>query len=201
MTRDQQRDEEVPAIPGDLELYDLESYLFGTVNPRFHRDGSISAFDLMCIVSWKANRAKSRVAARLLGFGHPTLEDAARALTAAVFAAPTPEARLRTMAKDWGFRLPMATAILTVLYPNEFTVCDVRVAEVVGVTVPEPAVDFAKTWAAYCAFRDAVEREAPANLSLCDKDRFLWARSFREQMERDIEAWDERANEGRQKGE
>ncbi|MBE0618934.1 MAG: hypothetical protein IH608_13580, partial [Proteobacteria bacterium] len=173
----------------DLELYDLEAYLFGSVNPRFHRDGSIGAFDLMCIVSWKANRAKSRVAARLLGLGHPTLEDAARALTSAVSAAPNSEARLRTVVRDWGFRLPTATAILAVLYPDEFTVCDVRVAGVVGARVPEPAADFSKTWAGYLAFRDAVERAAPAHLSLRDKDRFLWARSFREQMEKDITAW------------
>ena len=49
-----------------LRLYDLERYLFKAVNPTFQRDGRLTAFDFFCIVVWKANRAKSKVALRLL---------------------------------------------------------------------------------------------------------------------------------------
>lgn len=34
--------------------------------------------------------------------------------------------------KNRGFRLPMASAIATVLYPNDFTVYDIRVCEMLG---------------------------------------------------------------------
>jgi hypothetical protein len=40
--------------------------------------------------------------------------------------------KLRYLLADWGFRLPMATAILTVLYPEEFTVYDTRVCALLG---------------------------------------------------------------------
>ena len=35
--------------------------------------------------------------------------------------------RMRILIEDWAFRLPMASSILTVLYPNSYTVYDVRV--------------------------------------------------------------------------
>ena len=47
---------------GYLEYYNLNDYLFGTVNKRFHENGSIGSFDFFCIVIWKANRAKSKIA-------------------------------------------------------------------------------------------------------------------------------------------
>ena len=34
---------------------------------------------------------------------------------------------MRILIEDWAFRLPMASAILTVLYPDSFTVYDIRV--------------------------------------------------------------------------
>ena len=49
-----------------LAYYDLEAYLFGTVGPRFLNDGRLNAFDFFSIVIWKANRAKSKIARRLL---------------------------------------------------------------------------------------------------------------------------------------
>jgi len=49
-----------------LRYYDLEAYLFEDVHKRFKTEGSIGAFDFFSIVIWKANRAKSRIAKRLL---------------------------------------------------------------------------------------------------------------------------------------
>ena len=49
-----------------LQYYDLESYLFDTVSQRFHKEGRLNAFDLFSIIVWKAERAKSRLAHRLI---------------------------------------------------------------------------------------------------------------------------------------
>lgn len=49
-----------------LRYYDLEAYLFEDVRKRFQKEGVLSAFDFFSIVIWKANRAKSKVAHRLL---------------------------------------------------------------------------------------------------------------------------------------
>jgi hypothetical protein len=46
--------------------YDLEQYLFRDVNSHFRDNRKLDAFDFFCIVIWKANRAKSRVASLLL---------------------------------------------------------------------------------------------------------------------------------------
>ncbi len=49
-----------------LKLYDLEKYLFDVVRSNFERDRRLSAFDFFCIIIWKANRAKSKIAKKLL---------------------------------------------------------------------------------------------------------------------------------------
>src|SRR5205814_3432596 len=109
--------------------YDLESYLFETVSRRFASEHTLSSFDFFCIVIWKANRAKSRIARRLLAHGHHDLETAVHALLGETAAAPSSKDKLRISMWDRGFLLPMASAILTVLYPDDFTVYDVRVCD------------------------------------------------------------------------
>ncbi len=108
--------------------YDLEPYLFDTVSRRFAEEHALSALDFFCIVIWKANRAKSKIAARLLAHGdYRDLDTAVRALTSEIAAAPTPKDKLRVLYESWGLLIPTASAILTVLYPSEFTVYDIRV--------------------------------------------------------------------------
>lgn len=57
------------------------------------------------------------------------LDDAVKNLTEKISKAPDNKKKLRLLVVDWGFQLPMASAILTVLYPNDFTVYDVRVCD------------------------------------------------------------------------
>ena len=47
---------------GYLKYYDLENYIFTTVQDNFQKEGSICAEDFFSIVIWKANRAKSNIA-------------------------------------------------------------------------------------------------------------------------------------------
>lgn len=169
-----------------LAFYDLESYLFETVHKRFGRERSLSAFDFFCIVIWKANRAKSKIARRLLGHeGVTDLEDAVRKLTCAIAKADSPRERMRALMEDWGLLLPMASAILTVLYPEEFTIYDYRVAEEVHC----PGLGnlcFESLWPKYEAFRQKVCQAVPGDLCLRDKDRCLSGKSFCEQLAGDI---------------
>lgn len=157
---------------------------------QFQATGTLSAFDFFCIVIWKANRAKSIVAKRLLSKGNfPSLEAAVSALTEQVHTAASPEQRLATLMDVWGFRLPMATAILTVLYPSEFTVYDVRVCdELRNFHSLQSVSKRSQRWSGYQDYRDAVAAAAPPALSLRDKDRWLWGKSFAEQLESNIAA-------------
>lgn len=171
-----------------LRYYDQEAYLFEDVHKRFQADGVLSAFDFFSIVIWKANRAKSKVAHRLLKMAEAEdLDGAVRQLSGSLFKAETPKERLRILLKDWGFLLPMSSAVLSVLWPDDFTVYDIRVCDELG--------DFHrlgnwslfdKIWSTYEKYCQAVQAAGPEGLSLRGKDRFLWARSAAQQLERDI---------------
>lgn len=169
------------------QFYDLESYLFNTVHYRFTKEGCLTAFDFFCIVIWKANRAKSKIAKKLLAHGHKTLDVAVKELTRGIARQEKPKDRLMYLLENWDFRLPMATAILTIFYPQEFTVYDVRVCDTIGNFNDLGQINkFEKIWLRYQEFKNVVLKIKPQNLSLRDKDRYLWGKSFYKQLRRDI---------------
>ena len=175
-------------------FYHLESYLERTVKARFDRDGELSAFDFFCIVIWKANRAKTKVATRLLRATSNDLDGAARELTRAIAAAPTKRRKMEVLVKEWKFRLPMASAILSVLYPKDFTVYDVRVCNVLGgFRSLQNKTSMDSIWTEYESFVEAARGAAPSRLTLRDKDRWLWGKSFCEQLQVDVQTGFNRA--------
>lgn len=179
-----------------LRFYDMEKYLFEEVNKRFHEAHYIDAFDFFCIVIWKANRAKSKIARRLLArdeFGRHDLNEIVQSLTSSLYEAATPEQKMKILFEKWGFALPMATAILTVLWPEYFTIYDYRVCEQI-LEFKKIAFqnlgnksNFVEIWKGYQEFKKAVDESVSANISLRDKDRFLFGRSFAEQLKMDID--------------
>ncbi len=173
-----------------LRYYDLEAYLFKEVHDRFHAECSLNAFDFFSIVIWKANRAKSRIAKLLLskcpqkGAG---LDEIVHNLTRSLIQAQTHRERLRILFEEWGFGLPMASAVLTVLWPDFFTVYDYRVCEELGRYHQLPNWSrFDRIWEGYEQYRDAVLAAGPDALSLRDKDRYLWGMSSALQLEKDV---------------
>lgn len=170
------------------DYYDLEAYLFGKVTIRFENNRQLNAFDFFCIVIWKANRAKSRIASRLLNKnGTDDLENAVADLTGRLAAAEDHKTRLKILISDWKFRLPMASAILTVLYPRDFTVYDIRVCDLLGkFHNTQDRSKFDDLWSGYQNYVDAVRQEFPKNLDLREKDKWLWGKSFYDQLNNDI---------------
>jgi hypothetical protein len=58
----------------------------------------------------------------------------------------------------WGFRLPTATALLTVLYPTDLTVYDIRVCSVLGEFEKLTGCKFSDNlWDRYVEFKAHVE--------------------------------------------
>lgn len=173
-----------------LRYYHLETYLFEDVHLRFQSGGSLSAFDFFSIVVWKANRSKSRVARRLLAKapeGAADLDAIVRHLTQSLFDAPNHRERLRILLDDWGFLLPMATAVLTVLWPDFFTVYDIRACEQLGGHHELAGWSgFDRIWSGYERFRGAVLAAGPDGASLRDRDRYLWGTSSAQQLQKDI---------------
>ena len=170
-----------------VNYYHQEQYLFEVVGPRFHKARVLSAFDFFCIVIWKANRVKSRIAKRLLKIQPKSIEDAVQELTSQIADASCAESRLAVLIEGWGFRIPMASAILTVLYPQEFTIYDVRVCDSLkDFTYLANTTEPSRRWAQYGAYCQAVDDAVKNQLSLRDKDRWLWGKSFFNQLQRDI---------------
>lgn len=168
------------------KYYDLENYILGEVRDHFAHDGYLSAFDFFCIIIWKANRSKSKVAKRLLAHTS-NLESGIKSLTSELFKANSDKEKLRILIKDYGFRLPTASAILSLLYPNNFTIYDVRVCEILPKFKKLSAVsDYEKLWLGYTDFIKNVRDYMPKEASLRNIDKHLWGKSFYEQLNCDL---------------
>lgn len=179
-----------------LKYYDIEKYLFGTVSPRFHNDTHLCAFDFLSIVNWKSPRPKREIIDGLREWDKTDLEKAVRKLTHDIHQAADNQARLKILLGRPGFGLAMATAMLTVLYPEDFTVYDQRVCASLGDFVPQSRTrtftnlgnrNKANIWEGYVEFLEAVRESTPQDLSLRDKDRWLWAKAVVKQMETEIQ--------------
>lgn len=168
------------------DYYHRESYLFDTVRPRFLGQGYLGAFDFFCIVIWKAERAKSKIASKLQKVDED-LDTAVKELTWSIAQQSNARDRLHFLWKA-DFSLPMASAILTVLYPDEFTVYDERVCTILDAFHRIKNLrDFEALWDGYQEFKRKVEETVPCEFSLRDKDRYLWGKSFYEQLTKDVE--------------
>ena len=170
----------VMASPDDLkaglDCYDPEHRVFPHLS-KPHEGQRLTPQDVLLILKWKLGRIRS--------IHSKTVNEKNMAcINQAVQNAAISENRnlaLKTLASLPGIRLAAATAILTVCYPNDFTIIDQRVLGQLGLgpattdrwTVDEylkrylPAVrERAKGWG--CTLRDA--------------DRALWGLSVRKQM-------------------
>ncbi len=164
-----------------LDYYDIETYLFSTVHGRFRRDGYLCAFDFFSIVRWKSNRSRGRILDGLREKWHPDTEEAVRRLTREIHLADDHENRLRTLIGPCvpGVGLAIATAILTVLYPDDFTVYDTRVCKQLEDRELGRFSNLGNrsekgVWRGYEDYLKAVRQAAPKNLRLRDMDRWLW---------------------------
>jgi hypothetical protein len=160
------------------------------VSKRFHKEHSLGAFDFFSIVIWKANRAKSQIAHKLLNRVPriSNLESVCRRLTRDLYKSPNPESRLLLLMKEWNFALPMASAILSVCWPDDFTVYDYRVCDALerkGLGKfhhLNNLVRFGRIWEGYSDFKKKVSQATPKGLSVREQDRYLWGESSASQL-------------------
>lgn len=119
--------------------------------------------------------------------GKDNLEIICRELTSKLHTFDSDEGRLRYLLKHWRFRLPMASAILTVYNPTKYTVYDSRVCGILGKFEKlKNGGGSDNQIRGYFDFVIEVELHRPKGLKLRDKDRFLWSESRYQQLENDI---------------
>lgn len=161
------------------DLYHLESYLFDQVSSRFAEEQTLTPFDFFAIIIWKSNRVKTRVKNGLDGAGK-----SAETLMQEVARARAPEDRVTLLTDIDGIGIRVASAVLAVCYPSQFTVLDYRAwdtlrsCQVDGLPSSIPATPTA--YVQYCrACKDLAQKE---DISLRDLDRALWARSWEDDL-------------------
>jgi hypothetical protein len=171
-----------------IKYYDLEKYVLTDVRKNFARNKYLTAFDFFCIVIWKANRAKTKIAERLIRYNkEKDIEKSVYDLTSKIYKAKDDKQKLKVLIDDYKFRLPMSSAILSLLYPDNFTIYDVRVCDTLtDFKGLDNISNFEKLWKRYSEYIESVKKYKPQNLSLRDKDRFLWGKSFYEQLTDDL---------------
>jgi hypothetical protein len=163
------------------KYYDDEAYLMAA-GDHFRQTGKIDAADFYMLLMWKANRAKNYHRDRLKDKAG-SFQAAVSSIASELHSSTGQKEKLEILLGKWGFALPTASAILTILYPDDFTVYDYRVCREVG----RPYKNWLG-WDEYDQFKKAVIANAPKDFSLRDKDRFLIGRSSRKDIERDCAA-------------
>jgi hypothetical protein len=101
--------------------YDLDDYLFNRVTKRFTQRRTLSDFDFYVIITWKANRMTTTVKKGLQADGIRPSQ-----LMSEVFDIDDDRDKMRRLDRIPGIGMPIASAILTVCYPDRFTVLDYR---------------------------------------------------------------------------
>lgn len=173
---------------GYAQYYNLESYLIEVVRPRFHREGKLSTHDFFCIIIWKSNRAKSLTAKRLLK-QFANLHQAVEVISQTMANQNISHFQRFEYLIGLGLRLPMVSAILTVLYPDDFTVFDFRVCsfpKLNSFAKLDQVKSVKMMWEGYQDYISIVVANTPKWMSLRSKDHYLWGRSFFKQLDNDV---------------
>src|SRR3989344_791317 len=111
-----------------LKYYFLEEYLFKEVHNNFQKHGFLTPEELFAIVIWKSNRAKTKFKNESRGVvNSKTIRDVTERLDKLARNTSKNELEmLDSIMSLSGIGIPMASAILTVCYPDYFTLVDYR---------------------------------------------------------------------------
>jgi hypothetical protein len=169
-----------------IHYYSPDTTLFPDLATRFSETGKLTAEELYLILDWKAARARTKHMRRLTQTR--TFLQAAQDLAGQIHGAEDDRTRLELqLSKPWSFALPTATAILTVLYPDRFTVYDIRVCDALRSFHSLAYRRWSeKTWLEYRRFVAVVRAAVPKQLNLRDADRWLWGKNKQQVLHREL---------------
>lgn len=159
-----------------LEYYFLENYLLNDVKKNFWKRGYLTPKEFFAIIIWKSNRSKTRVRKGIEKNGKTI-----RQITTELFLAKTHERKLEILCSITNIGISIASAVLTVCYPNDFTVVDYRARtslKSLGIKIKgDPTINFQ---AYFDYLKSCKTLSKKYELSLRDFDRALWAKDFYE---------------------
>ena len=103
------------------KYYFLEDYLFGEVSNNFNKNHCLTTEEFFAIVIWKRNASKTKIKNGLLN-KNKSVND----LSIEICKAKTPQEKLNILTSIPQIGISIASAILAVCYPNDFTIVDIR---------------------------------------------------------------------------
>ena len=168
------------------QFYLLENYLFNNLSKKFEDEKILSTEEFFCIVIWKSNRSKSKIAKKIMNISKKDLSSSVEELIRNIVRSKSEKDKLKVMLDKWRFGLPMASAILSVLYPNNFSIYDYRVCDMLNNFHNIKNLKPEKMVESYFEFLEKVWEKVPEKSSFREKDKFLWGRSFHEGLKEDI---------------
>jgi hypothetical protein len=160
-----------------------EEYLFKEVHTNFEKNQTLTAEEFLAIIIWKSNRSKTDVV-----LGIEASDSTVGALMTQVAAAADLK-KVELLTDIGGIGIPIASAVLTVCYPKNFTVVDYRacaaLAKILGL---EPKAlrkqlggDPSAKPAAYLKYVERCNAEADKEgVDLRAFDQMLWGMDFYE---------------------
>ncbi len=161
-----------------LKYYFLEDYLFNDIHKNFQKYGRLTPEEFLAIVIWKRNASKTKILDGIKTDGRTIGE-----ITLKISEAKTREQKLDVLLspKIPGIGIAFASAILTVCYPEDFTVADYRACASLKNFDEKVTGNPTTKVSSYFNYLDKCKKLAPKyGLSLRDFDRILWAKDFYE---------------------
>ena len=166
-----------------LRYYNLENYLLTEVSASFQKNKTLTPEEFLAIIIWKSERSKTDVLTGLCALG----ESVQDLMTCVSEACDLDKVKILSGVEGMG--IPIASAVLTVCYPREFTVVDKRacaaLAKLLGMDQKalrkQLGGDPAGKPEAYLAYVEKCKAEsASRGVELRTFDRMLWGMDFYE---------------------
>ncbi|MDD4110583.1 MAG: hypothetical protein PHS54_03410 [Clostridia bacterium] len=159
------------------KYYLIEKYLFDEVSKNFYNRHFLTKEEFFVIIIWKSNRSKTKVLD-----GIKSTNKTIKQISEQIFNTKDRKNKIEILQKIDGIGLPIASAILTVCFPNEFTITDYRATRTLktikkgkNIKNPSSSIDNYLNYVDIC-----IDEAKSKNISLRELDRFLWGYDFYE---------------------
>lgn len=103
-----------------IQLYSLEDHLFNIVGPQIKKRGYMTFDDFYKIAMWKSARQKPKYLQN---------KSSVESISKEAFSLSDESERMENLCSLKGVGIPTASAILTIVYPDNYAVIDVRCIE------------------------------------------------------------------------
>lgn len=163
------------------KYYFLEEYLFKEITNSFNKNHYLADEEFFSIIIWKSNRAKTKVLKGIIG-SKKTIKQ----ITGDIYInSENKEKLLEYLTNIDGIGIPIASAILSVCFPNDFTIADYRVGtsikDILGIEIKTSYWTIPK----YLEYlKCCLEIKEKFNLkTLRETDTALWGLSFKKDLD------------------